>query len=60
MKRGRWRLYTALVSLALAVILAAFHLVRLEWSWAQGTAVVYPAIFFALVGLVQLYRYLRD
>ena len=57
--RGRWRLYVALVSLALAVILAIFRLVRLEWSVAHGTMVVYPAVFFALAGLVQLYRYVR-
>jgi hypothetical protein len=59
MIRGRWRLYSALVSLALAVVLAALGLVRLEWSVAQGTMVIYPAIFFALVGLIQMYRHIR-
>lgn len=57
--RSSWRLYTAVVSLALAVVLVALRLVRVEWSVVQGTMVVYPAAFFVLVGLVQLYRYLR-
>lgn len=50
------QLIAGIVSLVLAVTLAVLNLVKIEGSIGNGHYTIYPAVGFALLGLVLLFR----